>query len=140
MQNNMKKLKTLAALDAVLVLIAMVLSHVSSAKAYPFDITLITICCACAVVLDAVCIFLADKLPGIVIDLAIVAAAVLTGVALCAVIQGRVLLMGYIYFSDLESSNRIAVSAMNLSIAAAVCYLLALIVNFVNAFSKHAKD
>lgn len=140
MQNNMKKLKTLAAVNAVLVLIAMILSLVSSATSYPFNIMTVILCCACAVVLDALCFFLADRLPGVVTDIAVVAAAVLTGVALCTVIQGRILLMGYIYFSDLESSNPVAVAAMNLAIAAWVFYILGLIVNFINAFRRHAKD
>ncbi len=59
---------------------------------------------------------------------------------MCTLIQGRVLLAGYIYFSDLESSNPVAIAAMNLAIAAVVAYLLALILSIVSGFSKHAKD
>jgi hypothetical protein len=55
-------------------------------------------------------------------------------------IQGRTKLMGYVYFSDLESSNPIAISAMNLAIVAWVFYLVALIVNIVIGFLKHEND
>ena len=65
---------------------------------------------------------------------------ILTAFAMCTLIQGRVLLAGYIYFSDLESSNPVAIAAMNLAIAAVVAYLLALILSIVSGFSKHTKD
>ena len=66
--------------------------------------------------------------------------SLLTAFAMCTLIQGRVLLAGYIYFSDLESSNPVAIAAMNLAIAAVVAYLLALILSIVSGFSKHTKD
>ena len=79
------------------------------------------------------------KLSG-TIALASFACVILTAFAMCTLIQGRVLLAGYIYFSDLESSNPVAIAAMNLAIAAVAAYLLALILSIVNGFSKHAKD
>ena len=135
-----KKLKRLSAANAVLVLAAMALSLVSSAKAYGFDIRTVLLCCLGAAALDALCLAFCEKLPGVVTDIAMFAAAVLTALAFCTVIQGRILLIGYIYFSDLESSNPVAIAAMNLAIAAWVFFLTGLIVNFVAAFCKHEKD
>lgn len=60
----------------------------------------------------------------------------LIGLALCTVLSGRVLLIGYIYFSDLESSNPVAILAMNLAIAAWVFYALAIAANCVIGFSR----
>ena len=139
MKSN-KKVKILTAANAVLVLAAMILSVVSSGKAYVFDIKTVIICCVVTAVLDVLCLVMAEKLPGIALDLALLITAILTAVALCTVIQGRILLIGYIYFSDLESSNPIAISAMNLAIVSWVFYLLGLIANFIIGFSKHAKD
>ena len=51
-------------------------------------------------------------------------------------IAGRVLLMGYVYFSDLESNNPVAVSAMNIAIAAWVCFAVALIAGIIVGFSR----
>lgn len=135
-----KKLKRLAAANAVLVLAAMALSLVSSATAYAFDVRTVVLCCVAAAALDVLCLAFCDKLPGVVTDVAMFAAAALTALAFCTVIQGRILLIGYIYFSDLESSNPVAIAAMNLAIVSWVFYLLALVVNFVIAFIKHEKD
>ena len=135
-----KKLRRLAAANAVLVLVALALSLVSSEKAYAFDVKTVALCCGVTVALDLLCLLLGEKLPGTVADLIFFAGAVLTAIALCTVIQGRILLIGYIYFSDLESSNPVAIAAMNLAIAAFVCYALALAANFIIGFSKHAKD
>ena len=107
--------------------------------AYAFDSRTVILCCVAAA-LDVLCLLFAGKLPGVVTDIATFAAAVLTALAFCTVIQGRILLIGYIYFSDLESSNPVAIAAMNLAIAAWVFYLAGLIVNFVVAFSRHEKD
>lgn len=140
MDKSMKKVKILAAANAVLVLVAMALSIVSSGKAYAFDIKTVILCCAVTAVLDLICILFSQKLPGVVTDVALFITVVLTAIALCTVIQGRILLIGYIYLSDLESSNPIAISAMNLAIVSWVFYLLGLIATLIIGFSKHAKD
>ena len=126
MAKNEKKLRTLAAINAVLVLIALALSLVSSGKAYALDVRTIALCCGAAVILDGLCVALAAKLPGVVTDIMLFLSVMLTAIAFCTVIQGRILLIGYIYFSDLESSNPIAISAMNLAIVSWVFYLLGL--------------
>lgn len=140
MTSSMKKVQILAAANAALVLVAMVLSIVSSGKAYAFDIRSVILCCAATAVLDLLCVAFAQKFPGTVTDIALFITAVLTAFALCIVIQGRILLIGYIYFPDLESSNPIAISAMNLAIVSWVFYVLALIINFIVGFSKRAND
>lgn len=135
------KLQVLAGINCVLILIALAVSIVSSNTAYALNnLNLVIIGCAVTAALDAIVIALGKKLPGVCIDVAFFATAVLTAMAMCTMIQGRVLLMGYIYFSDLESNNPIAISAMNMAIASWVLYALALVVNFIIGFSKHVKD
>ena len=133
-------IKVLGTVNAVLILIATALSLISSSRAYSFDTKLVILACVVTIALDVVCILLIDKLPNVVLDLAFFITAIFTALALCTVIRGRVLLVGYIYFSDLESSNPIAISAMNLAIGAWITYFAALLANFVIGFSKHAKD
>lgn len=131
----------LACLNAVLIAAALILSVVSSNTAYSLmHLTNLILACAAAIVLDMVVFFAGEKLTGAVTDLFLFACVFLTAFAMCELIRGRVLLAGYIYFSDLESSNPVAIAAMNLAIAAVAAYLLALILNIVNGFSKHAKD
>ena len=135
------KLRVLACINAILILIALALSVVSSNTAYALNnLNLVIIGCAVTAALDVIVVALGNRLPGVCVDIAFFATAVLTALAMCTMIQGRVLLMGYIYFSDLESNNPIAISAMNMAIASWVLYALALIVNYVIGFSKHAKD
>lgn len=135
------KLKILACLNAGLVLAALILSVISSNTAYSLNnLNLVIIACAATIVLDVLAILLSGKLPGVCVDIAFFATAVLTVLAFCTLAQGRVLLMGYIYFSDLESNNPVAIAAMNLTIAAWVLYVLALVVNYIIGFTKHAKD
>ena len=141
MNKKNTKLKVMAAINAVLVLIALALSIVSSNTAYALsNLNLVIIGCAVTAALDVIAVALSDKLPGVIVDIMFFATAVLTAVALCTMIQGRVLLMGYIYFSDLESNNPIAIAAMNKAIISWVLYAIALLINFVIGFSKHAKD
>lgn len=131
----------LACVNAVLVAVALILSIISSNTAYSLThLTNIILACAAAIVLDLLVLLAGNKLPGVVEDLFLFGSVLLTAFAMCTLIQGRVLLAGYIYFSDLESSNPVAIAAMNLAIAAVAAYVLALIFNIVNGFSKHEKD
>ena len=140
MGKKISLLQILAGLNAVLVLIALAVSIVSSNTAYKLNnINLVMIGCIVTAVLDVVAIVVCNKLPGFCVDIIFFATAILTAIALCTMIQGRILLMGYIYFSDLESNNPVAVSAMNLAIGSWVLYLVALVCNFVIGFSKHRK-
>lgn len=141
MGRKISKLQVLAGLNAVLVLIALVVSIVSSNTAYSLNnLNLVIIGCAVTAALDVLAILAGEKLPGVCVDVIFFATAVLTALAMCTMIQGRVLLVGYIYFSDLESNNPIAISAMNMAIVSWVLYVAALVINYVIGFSKHAKD
>lgn len=141
MDRTNSRLRILAMLHAALVLIAMALSIVSSNTAYALNnLNLVIAGCAITVALDIAYIAFGRKLPGICVDIAFLATAALTAMALCTMIQGRVLLMGYIYFSDLESNNPIAILGMNLAIASWVAYILALVLNFAIGFTKRATD
>jgi glucan phosphoethanolaminetransferase (alkaline phosphatase superfamily) len=141
MSKKMSKISLLAAVQAILLLFAMVLSIISSNTAYALNnITLVVVTCVVAVVLAAAMSLLNKKLPGVLVDLLFFVTTVCTSTALCTMIQGRTKLMGYVYFSDLESSNPVAILAMNLAIAAWVLYFAALVLNIVIGFSRHEKD
>ena len=58
---------------------------------------------------------------------------------MCTLISGRTTLAGYIYFSDLESNNPVAVSAMNLAIGAVCAYLGAIVFTVIAGFMKTKK-
>ena len=135
------KVQKLACANAVLVAAALILSVVSSNTAYNLThLNNLLIACTAAIVLDLIVILAGKKLPGAAEDFLLFICVLATAFAMCTLIQGRVLLAGYIYFSDLESSNPVAVAAMNLAVAAIVVYLLALLLNIVNGFSRHEKD
>ena len=141
MGKKISLLQILAGLNAVLVLIALAVSVVSSNTAYKLNnINLVITGCVVTAVLDIIAVVVCNKLPGFCVDIIFFATAILTAIALCTMIQGRILLMGYIYFSDLESNNPIAISAMNLAIGSWVQYGLALLSNYVLGFSRHSKD
>ena len=131
----------LACASAVLVAVALILSVVSSNTAYNLlHLNNVILACCVAIVLDLLVVFAGNKLPGAVEDIFLFVSVLAAAFAMCTLIQGRVLLAGYIYFSDLESSNPVAIAAMNLAIAAVAAYLAALIITIINGFSKHEKD
>ena len=131
----------LACASAVLVAVALILSIVSSNTAYNLlHLNNVILACCVAIVLDLLVVFAGNKLPGAVEDIFLFVSVLAAAFAMCTLIQGRVLLAGYIYFSDLESSNPVAIAAMNLAIAAVATYLAALIITIINGFSKHEKD
>ena len=133
--------QTLAAVSAVLVLAAMFLSVVSSNQAYSLShLNQLLLCCAVAIVLELLFALFYQRLPGILRDVMLLAAVFATAWAMCMLIQGRTLLAGYIYFSDLEASNPVAVSAMNLAIAAIAAYLVSIILTVAVGFSRQDKD
>lgn len=141
MAKKMRKHQHLILVSVLFVIAALVLSVVSSQTAYSLSrLNQVIAMCGGAIALDLLLLVLWKKLPGMVRDLALGISTVLIGAALCAVVNGRVLLMGYIYFSDLESSNPIAVLAMNLAIGAWVAYGAALVLQIAAGFSKHDKD
>jgi hypothetical protein len=141
MNKKFSKISLLAIVQAVMLIIALILSIISSNTAYALNnINTVIGLCILAIILVGIMAFVGGKLPGVLVDLVFFITVVCTAYSFCAMIQGRTKLMGYVYFSDLESSNPIAISAMNLAIVAWVFYLVALIVNIVIGFLKHEND
>lgn len=140
-KNAFSGVQKLACVSAVLTAAAMILSIISSNTAYSLlHLNNVILACAVAVVLDLIIVLAGKKLPGTAEDIFLFVSVLAAAFAMCTLIQGRVLLAGYIYFSDLESSNPVAIAAMNLAIAAVVAYLAALVITIINGFSRHEKD
>ena len=132
-----KGTRILIALSAALVLIALALSVVSSNTAYALNnLNTLLLGAGAAVLLDAIVVLLGGKLPETVRDLMLLAAVFATSLAMCTLIAGRTTLAGYIYFSDLESNNPVAVSAMRLAIGGIGCYVAAIASTVIAGFRK----
>ena len=126
---------------ALLSTAACILGNISSAMIYSVsNIGMITLCFIGAVIL---CI--SGALPAvssksqILKDALIYGGVILTSVAFTQLLIGRLNLMGYVWFSDLESNNPVAVSAMNLAVAAICAFLGALVCTIVAGFRKVRK-
>lgn len=140
-ETKLTRVQILLALSAVLVLIALLLSVVSSGKAYSLaHLNQVIYGCAAAVVLDLIIVFFYKKLAAGLRDLMLLVAAFADAWAMCTLIEGRTLLAGYIYFSDLEASNPVAVAAMNLAVTGVVVFLVSLVLQIVVGFSRQLKD
>lgn len=92
------------------------------------------LCTVAAIVLALVLALVGDKLPAVVLDLAVVAAAllVIAGFALFAL--GRVNLVADVYFIPVNYPQSEA-AALNLSFVGLGCYLVAVIAMVAAAFS-----
>ena len=64
---------------------------------------------------------------------------VLASLALCKVLIGRADLMGYVWFSDLEKNNPVAVTGLNLTVISAVLSFAAVIALSVSGFIEKDK-
>ena len=134
------KVQVFIGISAVLVLVALALSVVSSRTAYSLNkLNTLLLGCAVAAAIDALVALLGRKLPEPLRDLALLVAVFATSLAMCTLIEGRTTLAGYIYFSDLESNNPVAIRAMNLAIGAVVAYLGAIVFTVVAGFTKTRK-
>lgn len=138
MKQKLTGLKGFVCANIIFVLAAMILSILSSQMAYAVtNIRTVIVCTVGVMLLEVIGIIIKNKLKGtIVIDTMFLLAIFLTAYALCQMIMGRLNLMGYVWFSDLESGNPVAVGALNLAVASWVCYLLALMINIVIGFRK----
>ena len=140
-ETKLTRVQILLALSAVLVLIALLLSVVSSGKAYSLThLNQVIYGCAAAVVLDLIIVFFYKKLAAGLRALMLLVAVFADAWAMCTLIEGRTLLAGYIYFSDLEASNPVAVAAMNLAVTGVVVFLVSLVLQIVVGFSRQLKD
>ena len=132
-----KGTRILIALSAALALIALALSVVSSNTAYALNnLNMLLLGAGAAVLLDVIVALLGGKLPGPVRDVALLIAVLATSLAMCTLIAGRTTLAGYIYFSDLESNNPVAIRAMNLAIGGIGCYVAAIAATVIAGFRK----
>ena len=136
-KNN--KIRVLICLSAALALIALVLSVISSRTAYALSNLNTLLGAGAAVVLDLIAALLGEKMPEAVRDAVLLLAVFATSLAMCTLIGGRTTLAGYIYFSDLESSNPVAVAAMNLAVGAVCAYLAAIALTVIAGFMKMKK-
>ena len=134
------KVKVLIAISAVLVLVALVLSVVSSNTAYALNnLNTLLLGAVVAAVLYAVAALLGGKLPEVLRDIALLVAVFATSLVMCTLIGGRTTLAGYIYFSDLESNNPVAIQAMNLAIGAVCAYVGAILFTVIAGFQRTKK-
>ena len=108
-------------IHAGLVLTAAILTAVSSSIAYALpDLTVILALLAGCLVLQLT--IWRTKKSGIQTDTMIFASTLLEAFSLSRILAGRANLMGYVWFSDLESGNRVAVTALWLAVVAmALC-------------------
>ena len=140
MNTNRSKLLTFFGLaDVVLILAACFLSVKSSGLAYALtDLNIVIGCSAGAAVLALLAVLLNGRTGlSVLIDICLFGNIILTIYAFSRVIMGRLNLMGYIWFSDLEKGNPAAVSALNLSVAAWVCFLLGALLVIILGFRKN---
>lgn len=118
-------------------LVSLVLVVVSSILAYPFSDLLTMILLAVGVIaLDALMAFVVKK-DGVIRDLCMLLTVGLTSWLLCRVAAGRADLMGYVWFSDLEAGNPVAVTSLYLATAGLVLLVGAVLLNVVWGFQKN---
>lgn len=91
--------------------------------------------------------YLKGRIGMYVLDVVRVAAVVLLCVCLYQVLAERATLMGYVWFSDLESGNLNSVNALNYGVASAALYAVAILltaatgwIEFVTKRGKRTKE
>lgn len=121
----------------VLILVSMFLSIASSSNLgfsideLPLIVTFSVISVLCILLTG----FLATKMNNsFVCYLPLLVAAVLSGICFIYVLDSRTYLMGTLWFTKLDQSNRYAVSAMNTGAPAFVMYFVSMIVLAVASF------
>lgn len=117
---------------AALVLAAGILTAISSAMAYALpDLGVILALLAGSLLLQLG--LWRMKKSGIAADAMVFVTALLEAFALSRILAGRANLMGYVWFSDLESGNPIAVTALWLAVAAMI---LCVLTELMNVFAR----
>ena len=139
---NNKKISlnlVLCLLHAVLLVGAVVLSVVSSGKAYAVtSIETLAACGIIAVIMDVIAIVLDYKGVRLIRDILLWISVALSMYLMCGMIKGRLKLMGYVWFSDLESGNPIAVDALNLTVAAWICVVAGIVCLCIRGFKQES--
>mgnify|MGYP007069845696 CR=1 FL=1 len=136
MNSKNRKTTLMPLLDVILVLVSMLLSIISSFMAYQVSsIAIVIIMCVIVMCLDMLRFF--NKTGTVVIrDVCILVSVILTTASMCLMILGRLNLMGYVWFSDLESGNATAVTALNLSAVAWGIFIVSIVIKIVIGFKK----
>ena len=129
---------TLIVINLTFMIAGVLLSAISSSRAYSLSqINLIILSGVLVVILDIASMISSKRLGMVVTDIIHFITTLLTAAALCMMISGRVLLMGYVYFSDLEKGNPMAVSAMNIAVISWIVFLVAVVANVWVGFIKN---
>lgn len=124
---------------AAVAVTAGILIAISSSMAYalPDLMSILAMLGACACLLAAIGLVL--KKGGIVKDTLILATTMLDALAFSRILAGRANLMGYVWFSDLESGNQVAVTALWLAVAAMALCFVGILINVVSGFLPEKK-
>ncbi|MCD8287200.1 MAG: hypothetical protein LUD50_08260 [Clostridia bacterium] len=142
---------TIAILAAiVLTILALVFSSISNttgleaSSTYGVNqISTVIACGVVALVLAAVSFvldcMLGNKIFSIVADVLRFAAAALLIYCFTIMISARAELMGYIWFSDFESGNATAISALNMAVVSWVFYFLGVVACAVSLFRSFCR-
>ena len=129
-------------INAVVVLIGVIFSILCSSGAY--KITQLNTVIAGAVIViifDCIIMVLLNKIKNVIyIDLMRwVVILVICGM-LSIMISERTTLMGYVYFSNLEANNPVAVASMTGAVISWVFYGIALVISIIDGFLKHKEN
>lgn len=124
---------------AAVAVTAGVLIAISSSMAYalPDLMVILTMLGGCACLLAATGLVM--KKCSIVKDAVILGTTVLDALAFSRILAGRANLMGYVWFSDLESGNQVAVTALWLAVAAMALCFAGILINVVSGFLPERK-
>lgn len=130
------KMKVFGLVHAVLMLIALVLAQVSSSMSYAMkSMPWIIAVLAGALAVDVLIAFGIRK-RSVPLDVCMLITTVLSTMAMCMIFLGRADLMGYVWFSDLESGNIVAVTSLYLACGSMLCCLAGAIMNIADSFRK----
>lgn len=144
-RNNLATLVILLAIVAGIAaeFLALLSSRANSTYAITalYDVMIMTeVAVAVLIIIYALSFFARGNIAMIVFDVLRLAAVALLCVCLFIVLDERATLMGYVWFSDLESGNANSVNALNYGVASAACYAFTIIVlavsgavEFINA-------
>jgi hypothetical protein len=124
--------------NLILALCGMIFCILSSSGAYRITkIGIVVSCVVFSMVLNVIMLLLDKKIrTKVSYDILRWLVVILICIALSLMISERTVLMGYIYFSDLESGNPVAVAAMNNAVVSWILYGLALITSVIGGFRK----
>ena len=123
-------------IQAALMIAAVALISVSSAMAYALDNLVVVILCLSGVAAINLALGFAFRRQNVATDLLMLATTALSTIALCLMLIGRANLMGYVWFSDLESGNPVSVASLYLACSAMGFCLLGILLNVVIGFKK----